>query len=89
VTGKCGVTVLRAWTQRGWSSTDHMIDDRRMDELVGMTFQSLRDAMRAAESRADSLGYAAIEYQRPDGQVWQRGAEPSLPGREPLHRRVR
>lgn len=82
---KTGVIVTAAWTQRGWSPNDHLIDDSRLDEIIGRHFASVRAAMRAAEKRADERGYAAIEYLVcATGQTWQRGAEPALPGRAPM-----
>ncbi len=86
---RSGVTVTAAWTQRGWSSGDHLIDDSRMAEIVGRSFASAAHAMRAAEARADRLGFAAVEYVvHATGERWRRGAEPSLPGRAPLYQSV-
>lgn len=83
------ISITNAYTQRGWSSTDHLIDDSRMVELIGRDFSTVANAMRAARARADKLGYAAIEYlDNRTGERWLRGDEPPLPGREPLCRRL-
>lgn len=83
------IEVTQAWTQRGWCPTDHLIDDSRMDEIVGRSYRTVADALRAARKRADRRGFAAIEYlDTRTGEIWRRGDEPALPGRPPLCRRV-
>lgn len=82
------ITIEHAWTQRGWSANDYMIDDSRMAEIIGRSYRTAEHAMRAARARADELGYAAIRYRTSDGEVWERGDEPSIPGRPALCRRV-
>lgn len=83
------ILITNAYTQRGWSSCDHLIDDSRMAEIVGREFKTLAGAMRAARARAHRLGFAAIEYIIVEtGERWLRGDEPALPGRAPLCRRL-
>ena len=75
-----------AWTQHGWGGQDHLIDDRRIEALIGQTFRGPAALKRAATRAADRLGFAAIEYVREDGHRIREGCEPALPGREPLYR---
>lgn len=81
------IEILEAYTQRGWSQSDHLIDDSRIAEIIGRRYATVEHAMRAARARADRRGYAAIRYRDAAGEIWLRGDEPPLPGREPLHRR--
>jgi len=77
------ILIERAWTQRGWSSCDHMIDDSAIDRCVGRTYRTPAEALRAAARLADDLGFAAIVWRDlRTGRVERWGAEPSLPGRE-------
>ena len=75
------ITVMTAWTQRGWSQNDHLIDDTRLHEMVGRSYSALAHARRAAVARADRRGFASIVYTTSDGRRWAVGFEPSLPGR--------
>ena len=80
--------VIEAWTQRGWSSSDHMIDDRRMDEIVGREFRTRANLLAAARARADARGFAAVRYlDTVSGETWVIGDEPNIPGRPRLSRR--
>lgn len=81
------IEILDAWTQHGWSSTDHMIDDTKIKGMIGRTYQSYPAALRIADRLADRRGFAAIRYlDKITGEIWTRGAEPNLPGRTPLAR---
>lgn len=83
------LTIINAYTQRGWGPTDHLIDDSRLDEIIGMSYSNCANMMRAARSRADSRGYVAVEYHDSvTGDRWLVGDEPNLPGRPRLCRRV-
>jgi len=57
------ITILNAWTQRGWSSQDYRIDDSRLAEVVGRSYATVEHARRAVEARADELGYPSFEYE--------------------------
>lgn len=89
MTRRAGIIVTAAWTQRGWDSCDHLIDDSRIQEIVGLHYASVAHAMRAAGAREDRRGFAAIEYVVcATGERWRRGNEPSLPGRPALVKRL-
>lgn len=77
------ITITRAWTQRGWSPTDHLIDDTRMGEVVGRSYASVEHARRAVEARADSRGYASFEYRAAGGRHYRcdTSARAKIPGR--------
>jgi hypothetical protein len=80
-----GVVVVRAWTQRGRSSTDHLIDDTRLDECVGRRFATVEHARRAVEARADRRGYASFEYTLGSKRyVYDCSAALGIPGRDVL-----
>lgn len=74
------LTISAAWTQRGWSANDHLIDDSRMNEIIGKTYQTLAQAKRAVAARADKRGYGMFRYTM-DGKTYCVGLEPNLPGR--------
>jgi hypothetical protein len=75
------VTITKAWTQRGWSSTDHMIDDSRLAEVVGVSYRSVEHARRAAAARADKRGFVSFQYTL-DGRLYEYDDSPSgIPGR--------
>lgn len=81
------IELLNAYTQRGWDSCDHLIDDSRMTEIVGRSYTTVTHAMRAASARASRRGFVAIRYlDRRTGEIIVRGNEPALPGRAPLYR---
>lgn len=81
--------IINAWTQHGWSSTDHLIDDSRLDEIVGREFRTREKLLSAARSRADRRGFAAVRYlDTVSGETWVVGDEPNLPGRARLCKRV-
>lgn len=56
------ITITNARTQRGWSPTDHLIDDSRLAEVIGVSYASVEHARRAVASRCDSRGYGMFEY---------------------------
>ena len=56
------IQLTRAWTQRGWSSCDHLIDDSRLAEIIGRSYTTVAHAARAARARADRRGFVAFEY---------------------------
>jgi hypothetical protein len=75
------VIIINAWTQRGWSSTDHMIDDTRLAEVVGREFRTLEHARRAVEARTDRRGYGTFTYELA-GRTYQYDDSPAgIPGR--------
>lgn len=76
------ITITNAWTQRGWSHADHLIDDGRLTELVGRTFRSLAVAAQAARKRGDQRGFVSFEYVGPDGRRYLYDDSPALPGRD-------
>lgn len=83
------IKIVNAYTQRGWDSCSHLIDDSRIRTMIGRRYADWRSAARAADRMADRRGYAAVEYvDLETGDRWLRGREPSMPGREPLNRRV-
>ncbi len=73
--------ITAAWTQRGWSRNDHLIDDTRLDAVIGRTYGTVAAAKRAVTAKADPRGYGSFEYVLPDGSSFRVGCEPSLPGR--------
>jgi hypothetical protein len=73
------LTVLQARNQRGWSSSDHMLDDRPLEDLIGVTYSTLANLRRAVVAREESFAY--VVYQGPDGLHYELYTEPSLPGR--------
>lgn len=87
------ITVLAARNQRGWSPCDYMIkeeDDHALAAaIVGRSFRSIRDALRAAQTKAHSEAYAILTVRMANGSIWEVGAEPDLPGRPALRRRVK
>lgn len=84
---KKSIEILDAYTQRGWCSSDYLIDDSAIKRMIGRSYTSFPVALRATSRLADARGFAAIRYlDRATGEIWTRGAEPSLPGRSPLAR---
>lgn len=78
--------VTYAKNQRGWSNTDHMLDDEPLERLVGKKYRTWAELKRVANAAADN-SYAIITYQdTTTGETVTRGTEPRLPGREPLYR---
>lgn len=71
--------VLDAWTQHGWASDDHLIDDSRISGLVGRRYQSLAALRRAARRMEDPRGFAAVRYSL-DGRMYEVGFQPDIPG---------
>lgn len=82
------ITITDAYTQRGWSPTDHLIDDEPIRRMIGRTYHDRASAMRAARKLADPRGYAALVYTTDDGETWESGDEPDIVGRTRLHRRI-
>lgn len=83
------LTIINAYTQRGWDACDHLIDDSRLDEIVGQSYSNRANMLRAARARADRRGFVAVEYRdSASGETWLIGDEPNLPGRPRLCRRV-
>lgn len=80
--------VSNASVQRGWSNRDHLIDDSAVDRLISRRFRTWT-ALRAAMDRVKAPGFITVEYlDETTGEMWRRGNEPSLPGRQPLCRRI-
>lgn len=74
------IKVINAWTQRGWSPADYLIDDSRLTEIVGREYRTVEHAARAARARADERGYASFEYEL-RGVRYLYDDSPPLPGR--------
>ena len=45
------ITVLNGGSLNGYSSTDHLIDDSQIKDIIGRQFRSVGDALRAADRR--------------------------------------
>lgn len=77
------ITITEAHTQRGWSPTDHLIDDTRLDEVIGRSYATVEHARRAVEARADDRGYATFEFEDGRGRHWRYDCSAGLgiPGR--------
>lgn len=77
------MTVINAWTQHGWSCSDHLIDDSRLADMIGRRYQSLAALKREADRRCDPRGYPTVEYIGPDGATYRYDGSAGLgiPGR--------
>lgn len=73
------LTILEARNQRGWDSQDHMLDDSKLEELIGRSYKTMAQLRRAVVARESS--FARVVYEGPDGMRYEFGTEPSLPGR--------
>lgn len=71
--------VTSARNQRGWSATDHMLDDGPLLALVGRRFSSLAALMAAARKAAAS--YATVEYEMDGRRYRYDGSPQGIPGR--------
>lgn len=56
------VMLTNAYTQRGWDSCDHLINDAGLDEIIGRQYATVEHAARAARARADRRGFVTFEY---------------------------
>ena len=75
------ITITNAWNQRGWSGTDHLIDDSRMADIIGRSYSTVGHARRAVEARADRRGSASFEY-RDGSRYYSYDCSPAgIPGR--------
>ena len=45
------ITITDAGALAGYSSTDHLIDDRAIKDIIGRQYRSVGEALRAADSR--------------------------------------
>jgi len=83
------ITITDAYTQRGWSQHDHLIDDSDIARMIGREYADLAEAMEEADERCDPRGFPALEYiLDATGERWLRGGEPDLPGRRAMARRI-
>ena len=63
------ITVMDAAYKRGYSSTDHLLDDTEFDRIIGQTFPTLAKAREAADKAASRHTPVWIEILGTDGQV--------------------
>jgi hypothetical protein len=75
------LTVTNAWTQHGWSNTDHMIDDEQITGMIGRTYAGLVSLKAAAQRRADRRGYPTVEYVAGGRRYRYDGSPTGIPGR--------
>lgn len=78
------LTVTNAFNQRGWSSIDHLIDDKPLQGMIGREYRTLSGLTQAANRLADRNSYPTVEYANSvDGCTYRyRGdANLGIPGR--------
>jgi hypothetical protein len=80
------IVILEAWTQKGWDPCDHLIDDSKLDEVIGKSYATVEHAKRAVESRADRRGFASFIYRDRNGRRYKydTSANLKIPGRSVL-----
>lgn len=71
--------VTNARNQRGWSSTDHLLDDSRLHEMIGQAYASVASMRRAALARAES--FPLVEYELNGRRYQYDGSPTDIPGR--------
>jgi hypothetical protein len=75
------LTVTNAWTQRGWSNQDHLIDDEPISGMIGRTYANLTPLKADAQRLADRHGYPSVEFESV-GRLYRYDGSPSgIPGR--------
>lgn len=82
------VVLVSCYTQRGWSSCDHTIDDSGAAEVEGREYPSAAKALAAAVCACEGP-YLFVELLWTSGpragEVWTIGTEPRMPGRDPVY----
>lgn len=72
------LTVINARNQRGWSATDHLIDDTPLFALIGKTFKNLKELSNEAHRLSET--FPIIQYELNDS-LYEWDGSPSIPGR--------
>lgn len=72
------IKVLEARNQRGWDCLDHLLDDSRIETLVGREYKTLTGMTKAADKLAES--FATVIYLH-EGIKYKYDGSPSIPGR--------
>jgi hypothetical protein len=66
------VSVVDAEIQRGWSSSDHLIDDSAIKQMVGWKYRNLRAAVEAASNCTGKHSSAAtLVVKDAQGRKWK------------------
>ena len=58
------ITVIDAGARQGYSSTDHLIDDSELAEIIGKKFSSVGKALVAADKRCWMDGRPGVKRRR-------------------------
>jgi hypothetical protein len=72
--------VIRAFNQRGWSSTDHLLDDSPLEGMVGRNYKTLRGLKQAAQRLAKT--WPTVEYTVGGRTYRYNGSPTNIPGRQ-------
>ncbi len=74
------LTVTHAANQRGWTSRDHLIDDRPMRAMVGKSYSDIEAIKAYADDKAET--FPVVYFVDEAGQEWRYDGSPAnIPGR--------
>lgn len=73
------IKVINAKNQRGWQAHNHLLDDSKMESLIGREYSTLAAMQRAAYRAAETFPF--VEYELRGRRFEFDGSPQDIPGR--------